>query len=159
MSRSQYVFTPAQLEALYNCLAWLRTEPGATCGMLCDLSGQDISYWTRNQDLDIATIAALAAGDMLATLEISRMLGGQRACNLIIQEHEEQTIVIARIGEGLALMVATSRDVPLGWARMTVKRIGADIQKVLIEAEQNQTNVELTSDFESAFETQIESLW
>jgi predicted regulator of Ras-like GTPase activity (Roadblock/LC7/MglB family) len=161
MTRSQIVFSPEQLQKLQSCLVWLGRHAAVHCGVLIDLSGQDIVHWSTQEDLDIASISSLAAADLLATMEIARMFGMGRACNLIIQEHEERIIMITRIGEGFLLLIAATRDVPLGWARVAVKQISTAMLAIIGKAAaapppQPQN---LSDNFEAAFAAQLEKIW
>ncbi|MCG8351008.1 MAG: hypothetical protein MI924_24835 [Chloroflexales bacterium] len=129
--------------------------------MLIDLSGQDIVHWSLPGDLDIGGISSLAAADLLATMEIARMFGMDRICNLIIQEHAEQIIMITRIGEGFLLFVAATRDVPLGLARVAVKQISTVMLVIIGNAAATQPpqHHALSNTFEAAFTEQLEKIW
>jgi predicted regulator of Ras-like GTPase activity (Roadblock/LC7/MglB family) len=159
MARSQIVLSAAQLQKLRACLAWLGREAAVRCGLLVDLSGQDIVHWSVQNNLDVPSIAALAAGDLMATLEIARMLGMKRACNLIIQEHDEQTILISRVGEGLLLLIVTTREVPLGWARLAIKQMSAAMLSIIGEAAMVPPPPAISDDFEAHFAAQLDRIW
>lgn len=159
MSRSQLVLSVAQLDELRSLLAQLSQQAEVRCAFLGDLSGQEIACWDARSDTDIASVAALAAGDLMATLEIGRLLGGKRACNLIVQEHDDLTILVARVGEALLLMLATAKDVPLGWSRLTVKRAGDRILSVVGSAAMVPPPPAFNDDFERSFAAQLDGIW
>ncbi|NJM06450.1 hypothetical protein HC891_10020 [Candidatus Gracilibacteria bacterium] len=159
MTRSQLVLGPSQLNDLRTALAQLGQQADVYLAMIADFSGQDIVSWQNRHDLDTSSIAALAAGDMMATLEVGRMLGGKRACNLIVQEHDELTILIARVGEGLLLLLGTAKDVPLGWSRLALKRTGDRILAVIGSAAPSAPPPALSDDFASSFAAQLDSIW
>ncbi len=121
--RHASTLTPQQVEQFRECLAEWRGQPGLYCILLADFSGQALATWSRYDEIDMQGIAALAAGDLSATLEIGMLIGGQRNCSLIVQEHDEQTILIGRIGTDLMLLMATAQDVPTGWSRLTMRRL------------------------------------
>jgi predicted regulator of Ras-like GTPase activity (Roadblock/LC7/MglB family) len=161
MARSNIVFSPEQLQQLQSSFGWLERHAAFRCGVLIDLSGQDIVHWSTQQDLDITSIASLAAADLLATMEISRMFGMGRACNLIIQEHPEQIIMVTRIGKDFLLLIAATRHIPLGWARVTIKQVSTALLATIEQAAatappQPQT---LSDNFEAAFADQLEQIW
>lgn len=159
MARSQLVLAPAQLRDLHACLVWLGREVDVRCAMLVDLSGQDIVHWSAQKSYDISSIAALAAGDLVATIELARMLGGQRTCNLIVQEHDDQTILMSRVGEGLLLLIATARDVPLGWSRMAIKQTTSRMLNILGDIAMLPPPPAVSDDFEAIFAAQLDTLW
>lgn len=159
MSGSQIVLSKAQLHALRSDVSQLGQQSGVGFVVLADLSGQDIVFWDAFQRSDPATISALAAGDLMATLEIGRMLGGQRACNLVIQEHDEQTVLIARVGQGLLLLVSTAREVPLGWARLAIKRTVERILAVVGDLADTPPPPAITEEFETSFARQLSAIW
>ena len=159
MFGSQLVLSVDQLNAIEACLAQLGQQADIRCAMLADLSGQDIVHWDRLNSVDTPSIAALAAGDLMATLEIGRMLGGKRACNLIVQEHDEQTILVGRVGEGLLLLIATGQDVPLGWARLTIKRTSERILAIVGESTMISPPPAVDEDFEARFAAELDSMW
>ncbi|MCU0491082.1 MAG: roadblock/LC7 domain-containing protein [Chloroflexaceae bacterium] len=159
MTRSQLLLSVEQLGELRACLEGLSQQGDVRFTMLGDLSGQEIVSWDARNDLDTPSIAALIAGDLMATLEIGRMLGGKRTCNLIIQEHEDMTILVGRVGEGLLLLLATAKDVPLGWARLALKRSVDRILAIVGTAAMTPPPSAVSDDFEMNFAAQIESIW
>lgn len=159
MARSQLVLSVEQLNELRATLAQFSQQADVRFAMIGDLSGQDIVNWDVQGNLDAPSVAALIAGDLLATLEIGRMLGGKRACNLIIQEHDDLTILISRIGEGLLLMLATAKDVPLGWTRLTVKRTADRVLNIVGSAAMTPPPLAVNDDFEAQFSAQLDSIW
>lgn len=159
MANSQIILSAAQHEEIRRVLAQFGQNATVYCALLSDLSGQEISVWSPARAFDIPSIAALAAGDIMATLEISRMLGGERSCNLIIQEHDEMTILIARVGEALSLLLAVARDVPLGWARIAIRSATGRILAVVGAAALVPPPVAVTDDFATKFSAQLDAIW
>jgi predicted regulator of Ras-like GTPase activity (Roadblock/LC7/MglB family) len=159
MTRSQQVLGQAQMLEIRAALAQLGQQADVRLAMLGDLSGQDMVSWSGHADVDTASVAALAAGDLMATLEVGRMLGGKRACNLIVQEHDDLTILVGRVGEGLLLLIATAKDVPLGWSRLAVKRTADKILSIVGSAAMVPPPAAVSDDFERSFAAQLDSLW
>ncbi len=159
MSRSQLVFSVAQLNELQGLLAQFSQQADVRCAILGDLSGQDIVSWAVREGTDLGSISALAAGNLMATLEVGRLLGGQRACNMVVQEHEDMTILVARVGQGLLLLLATARDVPLGWSRLAIKRAIDRILPIVGTAAMTPPPPGISDDFEHSFSAQLDSIW
>lgn len=159
MIRSQLTLSATQLHELHACLTWIGREVDVRCGLLADLSGQEIVHWGAQSAPDISNVAALAAGELMATLEIGRMFGGKRSCNLIVQEHDEQTILMTRVGDGLLLLIVTAREVPLGWSRMAIKEVTVRMLKILGDIVMIPPPPAITDDFESQFSAQLNNIW
>lgn len=159
MAQTQMVLSKTQLATLQTDMAQLGKQRGVRFIVLADFSGQDISAWDAAGSSDTATISALAAGDLLATLELGRMLGGRRACNLVVQEHDDQTVLIARVGQGLLLLLATAKDVPLGWSRLAIKRLADRIELVVGDVASTPPPAAITEDFEQQFQNQLNRIW
>jgi predicted regulator of Ras-like GTPase activity (Roadblock/LC7/MglB family) len=121
----------AQFAQLQARVAQLGAVDGVRCALLADLSGQEIAAWAAATPPDLASLAALAAADLLATFEVSALLGGDRSCNLITQEYDDQTIVLAQVGSAL---VVTEPELPLGRLRLALKRTTAQILEVVTAA-------------------------
>lgn len=158
VGRPALAMSAAHMATLRATLAELGKQAGVRIALLADLSGQDIASWHRIDTVDMAGVAALAAGDLLATIEINQLLGGRRSCNLIVQEHDEQTIVMARVGTTMILVLATEREIPLGWVRLAIKRAAdqllTTIEAAAAEAVANPAPA-LSEDFEAQFAAQI----
>lgn len=159
MARSQLVLSTQQLHELKHMLSQFSQQADVRFAMLGDLSGLDIVSWDSGTGTDIGSVAALSAGDMMATLEVGRLLGGKRACNLIVQEHDDLTILISRIGEALLLLIATARDVPLGWSRLALKRSSDKILAIVGSAAMVPPPDAISEDFERSFAAQIDNIW
>lgn len=159
MSRSQMVLSTAQINELSALLAQFSQQAEVRCTFLGDFSGQEIASWDARTDTDLASVAALAAGDLMATMEIGQLLGGSRTCNLIVQEHDDLTILVGRVGQSLLLLLATARDVPLGWSRLAIKRSSERILKIVGNAAMVPPPPAFTEDFERSFAAQLDKIW
>jgi predicted regulator of Ras-like GTPase activity (Roadblock/LC7/MglB family) len=159
MARSQLILSVGQLQELRQLLAQFGQQADVRFVFLGDLSGLDIVSWDGRDSTDVGSVAALAAGDMMATLEVGRLLGGKRACNLIVQEHDELTILIGRVGEALLLLLATARDVPLGWSRLAMKRASDRILAIVGSAAMVPPPDAISEDFERSFAAQLDKIW
>ncbi|MFQ3663494.1 MAG: roadblock/LC7 domain-containing protein [Chloroflexaceae bacterium] len=159
MSRSSIVLSPSHLAAIQHLLAQLGQQADVRCAFLGDLSGQELASWEDRTNLDIGSLAALAAGDLMATMEIAQLLGGKRTCNLIIQEHDDMTILVSRVGEGLFLLLATARDVPLGWSRLAIKRTAERILTIVGKAAMTPPPSAVNDDFVHNFAAHLDNIW
>lgn len=159
MSRSSIVLSPAHLATIQNLLAQLGQQADVRCAFLGDLSGQELASWEGRTHLDVSSLAALAAGDLMATMEIAQLLGGKRTCNLIVQEHDDMTILVSRVGEGLFLLLATAKDVPLGWSRLAIKRTAERILAIVGKAAMTPPPPAVNDDFVRNFAAHLDNIW
>jgi predicted regulator of Ras-like GTPase activity (Roadblock/LC7/MglB family) len=155
----QIVLSPDQHEELRHILSQITQQANIHCALLADLGGQELSTWTQWTIQDLPSVAALAAGDIMAAIEINRMLGGERTCNIIIQEYDDQIVLIGRVGESLLLLLATGRDVPLGWARLALKNATTRILAVVGSAAQVPPPAAVSDDFAAQFSAQLDRVW
>ena len=83
--RAPLLLSAEQQQELQSVLAQVGHEVGMRSGLLVDLSGQEIVHWSSAQLTDIGSVAALAAGDMMATIELGRLVGNAETCKIIVQ--------------------------------------------------------------------------
>lgn len=122
--------TSAQLAGLRGCLARLARTGGARYIALIDISGQEIAGWAAGHPVAGAELAALSAAGMLATLELGWLIGRQRTCHVLIQEHEGQTVIVARIDDSLLLLLALAATAAVGVARVAIRRAAHEILQI-----------------------------
>ncbi|NTV66015.1 MAG: response regulator [Oscillochloris sp.] len=122
-------YSDVQIEQMRLALKDLVMEPDVACAMLADISGLVLTHWSRQRDINVTVVAALAAGNMLAMAEISRNLGQRQPGRLVIHEGQDLSIIIATMDD-LLLVIALGPQASLGWARITVLRACEDILRI-----------------------------
>ncbi|MEI8306809.1 MAG: response regulator [Chloroflexales bacterium] len=123
-------YSDTQIEQVRLALKDLAMEPDVYCAVLADMSGMVLTHWSRQRDINVTVVAALAVGNTLAMAEISRNLGQRQPGHLVIHEGQDQSIIMATIGD-LLLLIAIGPNASLGWARITVMRACEDIQRIV----------------------------
>lgn len=124
-------FSARQIEAMHACMQRFAPEPDVYCALLADMSGILLTHWTRQRDLNLTNIAALATGSSLALNEIGRSLGKANPTpRVVIHEGEQQRILITQL-DSLLLLLAIGKGASLGWARTLLLRTCGDIARIV----------------------------
>nr|WP_044200690.1 response regulator [Oscillochloris trichoides] len=122
-------YSDAQIEHMRMALKELALEPDVVCAVLADISGLVLTHWSRQRDINVTVVAALAAGNTLAMAEISRNLGQRQPGRLTIHEGQDLSIIMATV-EDLILVIAIGPQASLGWARITLMRACDEIMRI-----------------------------
>ncbi|RRR65467.1 MAG: response regulator [Candidatus Viridilinea halotolerans] len=122
-------YSEQQIEAMRLALKDMAMEPDVHCAVLADLSGIVLTHWSRRRDINITVVAALAAGNTMALAEIGRNLGQQNPGHLVIHEGQDQSILMATMGD-LLLLIAIGPNASLGWARIATLRACEEILQI-----------------------------
>lgn len=83
----------------------LRCQTDAECILLADVSGQLISAQGQVQEIDSALMAALAAADVMATAELSRLIGGEDSGGAMLREGRHMNVYLFDIASRFVLIV------------------------------------------------------
>jgi CheY-like chemotaxis protein len=122
-------YSEAQIEHMRLALKDLAMEPDVYCAVLADISGMVLTHWSRQRDINVTVVAALAVGNTLAMAEISRNLGQRQPGHLVIHEGQDQSIIMAT-ADDLLLLIAIGPNASLGWARITMLRACEDVLRI-----------------------------
>jgi predicted regulator of Ras-like GTPase activity (Roadblock/LC7/MglB family) len=122
-------YSDTQIEQMRLALKELAMEPDVFCAVLADISGMVLTHWSRQRDINVTVVAALAVGNTLAMAEISRNLGQRQPGHLVIHEGQDQSIIMAT-ADDLLLLIAIGPNASLGWARITMLRACEDVLRI-----------------------------
>ncbi len=134
--RGGLVIYPTQLDALEKLLSDLSQRLPARLVLLCESSGQVISFLGNQAGksrLDLVGLGALVTGDLAASQESARLIGEYEAFQLVLRQGQHSHIFIAEAGHSLVLFVQVASSVPLGWARMLVTEAAHRLSTTLAE--------------------------
>ncbi len=112
------VLPTQQLDEVEQHLSYLYDKTGATCVLLIDISGQLISYKGSAESVDLASLAALVAGDMAAVTEIARLVGERDQFKLLFHEGEKHNVLVSTVGGSFLLAVIFKTSVRIGLVRL-----------------------------------------
>lgn len=120
--RSGLTIYPVQQEAIDRLLFDLGKQIPAHFLLLTDVTGQAVSVWGEQSQVNLVALGSLVAGDLAASQEIARLTGQYENSQLILREGRQTHTLIAEAGLHLALFIQVSSETPLGWARMLIRK-------------------------------------
>ena len=114
---------PAELaEQIEHILVDLHHKTEAECILLADVSGQLISTQGQLQGTNLATVAALAAGNVAAISELVRQIGEPNPHGSFLHEGDHKSIYLFSINGSFILIAIFQADTPIGLMRLFVRR-------------------------------------
>jgi predicted regulator of Ras-like GTPase activity (Roadblock/LC7/MglB family) len=139
--RTGLVLYPSQQEAIEEILTKLLQQVPASFILLTDVTGQVVSSRGDQENTDMVALGSLVAGDLAASHEIARQTRQYQADQMVFREGQNINTFTCEAGYHLALLVQASTEVPMGWARMTIRKAVKTLVEITTEppAEQAQS--------------------
>lgn len=103
--RADFVLPKKLAEQIEWTLVDLRCQTEAECVLLATISGQLISAQGGVQEIDSVLMAALAAADVMATAELSRLIGGKDSGGAMLREGRHRNVYLFDIASRFVLIV------------------------------------------------------
>ena len=128
---SRVTIYPSQDQAIDRLLNDLMERCPAQYALIAEISGQLVSVHGEREFADPVVLAALIAGDMAASQEITRVTGQYQHFQFVLREGLITNTFIAEAGEYLILFVQVKNDVPLGWARMLITEASHKLGEIM----------------------------
>jgi predicted regulator of Ras-like GTPase activity (Roadblock/LC7/MglB family) len=104
----------------------------ATAALIIDKGGPLISQRGVWDQLDVTTVAALAAGSFSATQAIAERVG-ETSFRSIYQQGEQNSLLVSNIEENLLLLVIFRASLSVGlvkyYARFTIEQVAAQVER------------------------------
>lgn len=128
------VLSDRQFDEIHGCLSTLRSELGAQCVLLADLSGQIACDVGITDDLDTGTFMPLIADGFGATSRMAQHLRDKKASSLILYEGKNHDIYSTSVGDNLFLTLVFDRRKQtgrIGIVWLYAKRTIQDLLKIL----------------------------
>jgi len=165
--RSGLVIYPTQQEAIETLLSKLMQQIPAAFILLADVTGQVVSTRGGQGEINTVSLGSLVAGDLAASHEIARLTGQFQEYQLVLREGSTTHTFICEGGHHLAMLVQVSTEVPLGWARMIIRKAAQRLSEIADapleanqEAEEMIAELDLdTDDFSTLFGEALDDLW
>lgn len=142
--RTGLVLYPSQQEAIEKILTKLMQQVPAHFILLTDVTGQVVSSRGDQDNTDLVALGSLVAGDLAASHEIARQTHQYQADQMVFREGQNINTFTCEAGFHLALLVQASTEVPMGWARMTIRKASKTLTQITTDppAEQAQSQAE-----------------
>lgn len=135
-------FSIEQLDELEHCLAGFCERADADLALLTDETGQAIVSGGAIRGIEAASLAALAAANLAATMAIARKVGEKSSCRSMLYEGEIKRIYVTASPGELVLLIVTRSDVPIGAVRFFLQETLRSIETI--------TSVERAPEFTEA---------
>jgi predicted regulator of Ras-like GTPase activity (Roadblock/LC7/MglB family) len=107
----------------------------ALCVLLADISGQLISENGRKEGLDTVALAALAASNMAATVEMAKQIGETASFSYLFHEGQKRHIYISAVGQTFLLVIIFDEMTQIGLVRIFAKLAAKELLQVVPELE------------------------
>jgi CheY-like chemotaxis protein len=132
--------SPRQLNDMEQMLAQLRAETSARCVLLIESTGHLIEAKGIIDDLNVAALASLVAGDFAATSSIASLIGEGDAFEMNYHEGESYSVYSAQVAPQVFLLIIFGGDIKLGsvlyYARQAVPELKEIIEQGIVEEPQ-----------------------
>ncbi len=152
------VFSETTFQKIFQILTEMIKQSRAHLCIFADMNGYPISYSGTLQDVDVASLTALAAGTFSATAAMANIVGKEERFKYIYQEGEKRNIYMSTVVGEYVLIVVFERSVTLGMIRVlthhTTEKLTALIQDL---KKQNEKMTEfLDVEFKSLLSKQVD---
>lgn len=120
----------------------LRQKIHPICIVLADISGQLLSTYNANKEIDVTGLAALFASNMGATGAIAEKIYETSGFDFIMQEGKDYNVFLSKIKNSYILAIVFSRSHQMGMVRLFTKKACNELLELTEEYEiQNQTAI------------------
>lgn len=160
--RSGFTIVATQSQQLEELLAQLQQKIPANLILLVDITGQVVLAKGDVGSTNLVMLGSLVAGDLAASQEIARLTGEYQDFQIVLREGQESHIFIAEAGPHMAMLIQVSNDVPLGWARMLIRRSGQEIATILSVQHEEEPEWDMPQageDLSDLFEDALDDVW
>ncbi len=123
-------FSSQQLDEIEQMLAQLRAETAARCVLLIESTGHLIDAKGVIDDLNVAALASLVAGDFAATSSIASLIGEDDAFRMNYHEGEYYSVYSAQVAPQVFLLIIFGQDIKLGSVLYYAKQVVPDLREV-----------------------------
>lgn len=131
---SSLVMYEEEFERIKQLLNRLRVDASAKIVFLVDKNGQQIAGAGEVDSVDTTSLASLTAGNVAATDGLAKLIG-EKEFSILFHEGRKDNIHISIVGQRLILVVIFDERSSLGLVRLRVRKVSADIERVLSEME------------------------
>lgn len=125
----------ATVEAIERHIAALRADVNARAVLVIEGNGAVIAAKGAIEDLNVAALGALVAGDFAATAGIASILGEESAFRLNYHEGARYNIYSGLVVPGVFLLIVFTQDIKLGVVMYYAKETLQALQTLLAQVE------------------------
>jgi len=121
------ILTPEKVSKLERLLQDYLISIGVNLALLIDEAGNILVSVGQNEDVDVTSLAALAAANFGATNQIAKLLG-EDDFSILYHKGKKDNIHLSKIGEDIILVTVFTDEVPLGLVRLKAGQVAKEIQ-------------------------------
>lgn len=155
------VLSVEQAEAIDSCLDRMASRSNARCIILADVTGQLIAERGQTSSMNTQVLSALAAGELVATKELARLVGERARFKLLLNEGQTQNVYLSDVGEQLILIIVSDNKTPIGLVRLVLKQAVEELMPILMQpastVTETATNEALGGDFAQLLESELDA--
>ena len=131
------ILTGPTLELAKNKIDKSLIAAGVHTVLLIDQAGNIVASCGKNsRDLDVTSLAALAAANFGATSQIAKLIG-EDDFSLLFHKGKKDSIHFAKVGKDMILVTIFGDDVSLGLVRLRVAELSQSIEQIFGQRESN----------------------
>ncbi|WP_068671288.1 roadblock/LC7 domain-containing protein [Thermosulfurimonas dismutans] len=123
------VLTPEKVSRLEKLLRNYLLSIGVNLALLIDEAGNILVSSGKNADVDVTSLAALAAANFGATNQIARILG-EDDFSILYHKGKKDNIHLSKINDDIILVTVFTDEVPLGLVRLKANQLAKQIQEL-----------------------------
>lgn len=124
------ILTGPTLELAKNKINESLIAAGVHTVLLIDQAGNIVASCGKNsRDLDVTSLAALAAANFGATSQIAKLIG-EEDFSLLFHKGKRDSIHFAKVGQDMILVTIFGDDVSLGLVRLRVAELTQSIEQI-----------------------------
>jgi predicted regulator of Ras-like GTPase activity (Roadblock/LC7/MglB family) len=155
------VLSVEQAEAIDRYLDRMASRSNARCIILADVTGQLIAERGQTRLMNTQVLTALAAGELVATQELARLVGERARFKLLLNEGENLNVYLSDVAEQLLLVIVSDNDTPIGLVRLVLKQAVEELTPILMQptstVTETATNEALGGDFAQLLESELDA--
>ncbi len=121
------ILTPEKVARLEKLLHDYLIAIGVNLALLIDEAGNILVSVGQNEEVDVTSLAALAAANFGATNQIAKLLG-EDDFSILYHKGKKDNIHLSKIGEDVILVTVFTDEVPLGLVRLKASQVAKEIQ-------------------------------
>jgi predicted regulator of Ras-like GTPase activity (Roadblock/LC7/MglB family) len=129
MNPESLVLHESEYKRIRSILAKMQTDLSADLVLLINRSGQQIACEGTANDLDLTSLASLAAANIAATNGLAQIIG-EREFSVLYHQGRHRSIHISDLSKQFSLVLLFDESVLLGKVRWKVKRATESIEEV-----------------------------
>ena len=121
------VLTPEKVSYLEDLLRTYLLDIGVKVALLIDEAGNILVSAGENTQLDLTSLAALAAANFGATNQIAKILG-EEDFSILYHRGKKDHIHLTKIQDNLILITVFTDETPLGLVRLKVNQLARKLR-------------------------------